>query len=96
MKSFDKIVVIEEKLASFMSRYVKPLREGRGFERFSDECILYALLEYSQFVRPLTDEERILYLYSKCGEYSGHRQDVEVDFDDNGDFFIISEESLPF
>jgi len=96
MKSFDKIVVIEGKLGTFIDSYIKPLRQGRGFERFTDECILYALLEYSQFVRPFTNEERIKYLYSKCGEYDGNRQDVEVDFDDNGDFFIISEESLPF
>jgi hypothetical protein len=96
MKAFDKIVVIEEKLASFIGGYVKPLREGRGFEHFSDECILYALLEYSKFVRPFTNEQRLKYLYCKCGEYSGHREYVEVDFDNNGNFFIICEKSLPF
>ena len=96
MKSFDKIVVIEEKLASFIGGYIKPLRVGKGFEHFSDECILYALLEYSQFVRPLTNEERIEYLYSKCGEYSGHRKDIKVDFDVNGNFEIYSDYELPW
>ena len=96
MKAYKDICILEEKLGSFINSYTAPLRKGRGFERFSDECILYALLEYSQFVRPFTDEERILYLYSKCGEYSGLRDDVEVDYDDNGNFHIYSDYDLPF
>ena len=96
MKTYKDICILEEKLSSFINSYIAPLRIGRGFERFTDECILYALLEYSQFVRPFTDEERILYLYSKCGEYSGLRDDVEVDIDEHGNFHIYSDYDLPF
>jgi hypothetical protein len=94
MKTYKNVCILEEKLSSFISGYIAPLREGSGFEKFSDECILYALLEYSQFVRPFTEEERILYLYSKCGEYSNFREDIEVKFDDNGNFYIFNEMSI--
>jgi hypothetical protein len=96
MKQYKDVCIIEGKLSSYIHIYIKPLREGRGFERFSDDCILYSLLEYSKFVRPFTDEERILYLYNKCNEYSGITEDVEVGFDEQGNFHIFSDFDLPF
>ena len=97
MKTYKDICILEEKLSSFIKDYISPLREGRGFELFSDECILYSLLEYSKYNRPFDSNERLLYLYSKCVEYSGHHIiDVEVDYDDNGNFFLITQDSLPF
>ena len=96
MKTYKDICILEEKLSSFIGEYIAPLRIGKGFEVFSDECILYALLEYSKFVRPFTDEERILYLYSKCGEYNGHKKDIKIDFDDNGNFELYSDYELPW
>lgn len=97
MKTYKDICILEEKLSSFISIYINPLRAGRGFELFSDECILYSLLEYSKYNRPFDSNERLLYLYNKCVEYSGHNiTDVEVDYDHNGNFFLITQDSLPF
>lgn len=97
MKTYKDICILEEKLSSFIKDYITPLRIGRGFELFSDECILYALLEYGKYNRTFDSNERLLYLYSKCVEYSCHQiVDVEVDYDDNGNFFLITKDSLPF
>lgn len=97
MKTYKNVCILEEKLSSLLNIYIRPLREGKGFERFSDECILYSLLEYSKFVRPFTNEQRILYLYDKCNEYNNNiTENVEVGFDDYGNFYIYSDYDLPF
>lgn len=96
MKTYKDICILEEKLSSFIKEYILPLRIGKGFELFSDECILYALLEYSKYNRNFNPDERLLYLYSKCGEYSGHRADVKVEYDDNGNFFLITQDISVF
>ncbi len=98
MKTYKDICILEEKLSSFLSTYIRPLREGRGFELFSDECILYSLLEYSKYNRPFDSNERLLYLYDKCCEYNNYNiYDVQVDYDDMGKFVIITpDDTLPF
>ena len=97
MKTYKDICILEEKLSSFIGTYIKPLREGVGFELFSDECILYSLLEYSKYNRPFDSNERLLYLYNKCIEYSGYQiADVQVDYDNNGNFIIVIQDPLPF
>lgn len=90
MKTYKDICILEEKLSSFLNIYINPLREGLGFEKFSDECILYSLLEYSKYSRTLNSDERLLYLYDKCCEYNNCTiYNVRVDYDDMGRFVII-------
>ncbi len=88
MKTYKDVAIIEGHLGSFIHTYISPLRAGRGFEHFSDETILFALLEYSKFPREMDDEQRLLYLYSKCGEFSGVNKDVFVEYDHNGNFIM--------
>jgi hypothetical protein len=95
MKAYKDVTIIEGKLSSFIYNYIAPLRKGEGFEDFTDECILYALLEYSQFSRFMDNDQRLLYLYSKCGEFSGRNRDVVVNYDDNGNFIMV-DDSLPW
>jgi hypothetical protein len=97
MKAYKDVAIIEGHLSSFIYKYILNIRErGFGFEHFSDETILYALLEYSQFPRQMEDEERLLYLYSKCGEFSGTNRDVTVEYTDNGNFVMIPVEDPIF
>jgi len=98
MKAYKDVTIIEGKLSSLFSLYIEPLRIGRGFERFSDEAIIYSLLEFSRFNRSFNDDERILYLHRKCGEYSGVvSYNTKIDYDDHGNFYLIDDtDSLPF
>ena len=96
MKAYKNVCIIEGHLSSFILNYIAPLREGKGFEHFSDETILYALLEYGKFSRTMNDEQRLLYLYSKCGEFSGVNKDVTVEYDPNGNFIMVVDTTLPF
>ena len=98
MKAYKDVYIVEGKLFSFINTYISPLREGRGFEQFSDECILYSLLELSKYNRAFNDEERLIYLFNKCCEYSDYKYDgkVEIDYDEYGNFFIITNDTLPF
>jgi hypothetical protein len=96
MKAYKNVCIIEGHLGSFIFNYITPLRKGKGFEHFSNETILYALLEYSQFPRKMNDKERLLYLYSKCGEFSGVNNDVTVEYDPHGNFIMVSEVNSPF
>ena len=77
-----------------MNRYIREFREnGDGFQDFTDEAIIYALLEYSKFQRPYTPEERIKYMFEKCCDYD--RKDcnyscVSVEIDDvYGSFTVL-------
>ena len=96
MKTYKNVCIIEGHLGSFIFNYIAPLRKGIGFEHFSNETILYALLEYSNHPRQMNDKQRLLYLYSKCGEFSGVNKDVTVEYDSNGNFIMVSETALPF
>lgn len=98
MKAYKDVCIIEGKLASLMNIYLRPIREGRGFEQFSDECILYSLLELSKFNRAFNDEERLVYLFDKCCDYSNYNYEgeAEFDYDGYGNFFIITNDTLPF
>ena len=97
MKNFKNVSVIDGKLATLIDDYVREFREtGEGFEEFSDEAILYSLLEYSKFPRVFTKKERIIYVHGKCLEY--HGQDhyyVDVHFDPASNaFYVVSEKFM--
>jgi len=91
MKNLTNAVVLEGKIANLLDMYTKEFRlNGQGFEDFSDEAILYALLEYSKFPRKYTPEERIEYIHGKCLEYSGiDYYYVKVEFDPQYSFFMV-------
>ena len=95
MKTYTEVTVLEGKLSKLLDLYIEPLRIGRGFECFSNEAILYALLEYSRFNRNMTNDVRILYLCTKCLAYMGSMEHpLGVTYDVNGNFSI--EYELPF
>jgi hypothetical protein len=91
MQTFKNVVVLGGKIANLLDIYTKEFRQnGQGFEDFSDEAIVYALLEYSKFPRKYTPEERIEYIHGKCLEY--HDLDhyyVKVEFDPQYDCFMV-------
>ena len=91
MKPLKNAVVLEGKIANLLNMYTKEFRlNGQGFEDFSDEAILYALLEYSKFPRKYTPEERIEYIHGKCLEYSGiDHYYVKVEFDEQYGYFTV-------
>ena len=91
MKPLKNVVVLEGKIATLLDRYTKEFRaNGNGFEEFSDEAILYSLLEYSKFPRKYTPEERIEYIHGKCLEYSEiDHYYVEVEFDEQYGCFMV-------
>jgi hypothetical protein len=103
MEHLKNVTIIVGNLAHLMYGYVKEFRSnGSGFEDFSDEAILYSLLEYSKFPRNFTKGERIIYIHGKCLEYEGKPHIyVSVEFDEQYDCFIVlhpqkSNNSLPF
>jgi hypothetical protein len=103
MEHLKNVTVITGKLSSLMDRYVREFRDnGSGFEDFSDEAILYSLLEYSKFPRKVTEEERIVYVHGKCLEYEGKDHIyVSVEFDQQYGCFMVlcpqtSNNDLPF
>jgi len=72
MKQIEKALLIEGKLASFLADVAKELwYQVMGFENFSKEAILYALIEYARFHREDTAVSRLQYLYGKCLEFNG-------------------------
>ena len=91
MKTYKNVTLIEGKLSSLMNRYVREFREnGDGFQDFTDEAIIFALLEYSKFPRNYSKEERIEYIHGKCLEYSEiDHYYVKVEFDEQYDFFMV-------
>jgi hypothetical protein len=62
-------ILIEGKLGSFISNdYYKIKVEG--FENFTAEAHLFALLEWSRYLRPdYSQKDRLKYLYEKCLDY---------------------------
>jgi hypothetical protein len=91
MQTLKNVTIIEEKLSTFIDSYVLEFRlNGDGFNEFSNEAILYALLEYSKFPRPYSKKDRIIYIHGKCLEYHGiPHYYVDVEFDEQYDSFII-------
>jgi len=91
MKNLTNAVVLEGKIANLLNMYTKEFRlNGQGFEDFSDEAIIYALLEYSKFPRKYTPEERIEYIHGKCLEYSKiDHYYVKVEFDEQYGYFTV-------
>lgn len=106
MKTFKKdTAIIEGKLSRFLEHYIGEFRHnGDGFNDFTDEAILYALLEYSKFPRMFTKKERIIYIHGKCLEYDNiAHYNVDVEFDEQYDCFTIlvnrddvNKNNLPF
>lgn len=91
MKVMKQVAIIEGNLASIIHGYVHRIKqEGQGFEDFSDEAILYSYLEYAKFPRNLKKDERVIYLFEKCCEYSNitHGK-VSVEYDEQYDCFNI-------
>ena len=96
MKNYKDVCIIEGKLSSYMNSYIREFRDGQGFERFSDDAILYGLLEYSKFPRQYNDSQRIAYIYDKCCSYYNYTHKFEVEYDTYGNFVIEVEQTLPF
>jgi hypothetical protein len=102
MKTLKDVAIIEGDLARLLNNYTGEFRSnGNGFEEFSDEAIIYALLEYSKFPRDFTKEKRIVYMHDKCLEYEGKPHIyVTVEFDEQYDYFMVlcpqKTNSLPF
>lgn len=102
MKTLKNVAIIEGNLATLLTNYTSEFRSnGDGFEEFSDEAIMYALLEYSKFPREFTKEKRIVYMHGKCLEYEGKPHIyVSVEFDEQYSWFTVlcpeKSNSLPF
>jgi len=91
MEHLKDVTLVIGKLSSLMYGYIKEFRHnGGGFEEFSDEAIIYALLEYSKFPRHFDRVERIVYIHGKCLEFEGKPHIyVNVEFDEQYDCFIV-------
>ena len=63
-------VLLEGKLGRFISQGYYNI-DVIGFEKFTEEAHLYALLEWSRYLRPdFSTKDRLKYLYEKCLEYT--------------------------
>lgn len=102
MEHLKNVTIIMDKLAGLIDRYIREFRDnGDGFHDFSDEAIMYGLLEYSKFPRHFSKAERIVYVHDKCLEYEGKPHVyVTVEFDEQYDYFTVlypqKSSSLPF
>jgi len=98
MKHYKEVCIIEGKLSSFIDGYIRTLKqEVLGFDDFSDEAIVYSLLEFSKFAREHDDLERITYLYDKCLEYSNKTEKFHIEYSDTYNaFLVISDEPSVF
>lgn len=62
-------ILIEGKLGTFISTKNYQI-ENEGFEDFTAEAHLFALLEWSKYLRPkYSEEDRLKYLFEKCWDY---------------------------
>ena len=62
-------ILIEGKLGTFISTKNYQI-EIAGFENFTAEAHLFALLEWSRYLRPdYSQKDRLKYLYEKCLDY---------------------------
>lgn len=72
-----------------------------GFEIFTEDAKLYALLEWANFLRPdASKTDRLKYLYEKCWEYKDPNKHIEFRVLDNVPvgcgYAIELEEGYPF
>ena len=90
MKTFKEVTIIEGRIGSSIDKYIREFKEINAFDHVSDEAILYALLEYSKYPRPLTSLKRIGYVFEKACEYEGIdiHQPVNVIKQDDGYYNI--------
>ena len=104
MKVFkENTVVLEGKISNYIAHSIEEFKPGydKGFDIFSDEVIIYALLEYSKFLRPYSKIERIKYIYDKCVSFNcdtglkpnEYEVDLEYDYDEES-WFIKSKKNL--
>jgi hypothetical protein len=86
------ITILEGELGFTIGEYVNEFRDGgTGFEDFSNEAILYALLEYSKKNRSFTKIQRIIFIYQRCKMYTRQSiPQIEVKIDPATDLFSIS------
>jgi hypothetical protein len=91
MEHLKNVAIVTGKLATLIDGYIGEFRHnGDGFHDFSDEAIIYALLEYSKFPRDFTKSQRIVYIHDKCLEYEGREHfNVTVEFDEQYDTFVV-------
>ena len=62
-------ILIEGKLGTFISTKTYQI-ENEGFEDFTAEAHLFALLEWSKYLRPnYSEKDRLKYLFEKCWDY---------------------------
>jgi hypothetical protein len=51
----------------------------QGFDDFSTEAIIYAKLEWSEYLRDTySEEDRVRYLYEKCFEYDSPNTRIPI------------------
>jgi hypothetical protein len=98
MKTIEGLL-IEDKLGRFISNgYYKIAVEG--FENFTAEAHLYALLEWSRFPRATySEKERLEYLYQKCWLYTKPEKSVEFEIIDTPFGYAVElkkDNALPF
>jgi hypothetical protein len=96
MKKIEKAMLIEGPVASLFDLYIRNVKDCcNAFDKFKDETILFALLEYSSRERETTAEERVKYLFEKCCEHERINVDyssITVQQDPNyyGNMFYIN------
>lgn len=70
-------ILLEGKLGRFISQGYYNI-DVTGFEKFTEEAHLYALLEWSRYLRPdFSEKDRLKYLYEKCCEYANPNKFVK-------------------
>lgn len=98
MKTIEGIL-LEGKLGRFISTDDYKIKV-EGFENFTTEAHLYALLEYSKYLRPTySEKDRLEYLYQKCWEYTDSTKFLEFEVIDTPFGYAIElkkDEVLPF
>lgn len=83
--------LIDNRLASFMLDAIEELKwQTESFNDFTEEAIVFALIEYARHPRNTSKEERLIYLYEKAYLYN-HGKDCTVTgiiYLPSGDFVI--------
>jgi hypothetical protein len=93
-------VLLEGKLGRFISQGCYNI-DVTGFEKFTEEAHLYALLEWSRYLRPdFSEKDRLKYLYEKCLEYTECKKWPVFEIIDTPFGYAVcvqeEEEELPF
>ena len=73
-------ILIEGNLGRFISTNTYQI-ETTGFENFTAEAHLFALLEWSKFLRPdYSEKDRLRYLFQKCFDYDNNHSKMHPRF----------------